>query len=273
MQILLHQPAAPIDRFVAYLWYLDSAGETHSKERTLPSGVADLIINLREDRIQYYDPEDLQHPHRFDGMVLSGASNQHYVIDAAGPSTMVGVHFHPGGAYPFFRDSALAMLNQTVSLSTLWPQQVQEWRERLLSAATPQHCLQVLEQLLLRQFRAEHTPHGAVALALQACSRPISRVRDMTAQIGLGERRFQTLFSDQVGLSPKQYLRVCRFQEALQRLYRGDWQQLTDLAHHCGYYDQAHFIHDFRQFSGLTPTDYVNLRGRHPNHVAVTDSD
>ena len=272
MQILLHQPAAPLNRFVEYLWYVDSAGEGHGKERTLPSGVADLIINLRENCIQYYDPDDLQQPHRLDGMVLSGASNQHYVIDTSGPATLIGAHFRPGGAYPFFHAPVLTLFNQTISLCELWPDRIAEWRERLLSASSPQSCLSTLEHLLRQQLQSDRTPHGAVTLALQACSRPISRVRDMTAQIGLSDRRFQSVFSAQVGMSPKQYLRVCRFQDALQILYRGNWQQLTDIAHHCGYYDQAHFIHDFRQFSGLTPSDYVNLRGRHQNHVALVES-
>ena len=91
----------------------------------------------------------------------------------------------------------------------------------------------------------------------------------MTDSIGLSPRRFIEVFSQQVGLTPKRFCRVQRFQHVLRSIYTRDSVDWADLALTCGYFDQAHFIHDFRAFSGLSPTAYADQRGRHPNHVPL----
>jgi transcriptional regulator GlxA family with amidase domain len=96
-------------------------------------------------------------------------------------------------------------------------------------------------------------------------------VADVTDRIGLSPRRFIQVFADEVGLTPKLFCRVQRFQEVLglvERRRRVDWVQV---ALDCGHYDQSHFIHDFRAFSGLNPTKYLRIRGDHRNHVPLTD--
>ena len=86
---------------------------------------------------------------------------------------------------------------------------------------------------------------------------------------GLSARRFSELFTAQVGQSPKHYARLRRFQLALQCLHAGVAFDGADLALACGYHDQSHFNHDFRAFSGLTPTQYRALRTEHANHVRI----
>jgi AraC-like DNA-binding protein len=112
--------------------------------------------------------------------------------------------------------------------------------------------------------------HPAVGFALRelhhAPGRTIGQVREQT---GVSERRFIELFHRQVGLTPKLYARVRRFQTAIRRIRTGcpvDW---TDVALGCGYFDQAHLIHDFRAISGLKPGEYAALRTEHLNHVPI----
>ena len=100
-------------------------------------------------------------------------------------------------------------------------------------------------------------------------------ISEVTEQIGLSPRRFIQLFSEEVGLTPKLFCRVRRFQQVLRSLQHGtlngrqiDW---ADIASSCGYFDQAHFIRDFRAFSGLNPTAWLPLRGEHINHVRIPD--
>jgi transcriptional regulator GlxA family with amidase domain len=99
---------------------------------------------------------------------------------------------------------------------------------------------------------------------------PISAVTD---QVGLSDRRFIQLFSQHVGLTPKLFCRVQRFQRVLRNIVSTaaydsviDWPQI---ALTCGYFDQAHFIHDFRAFSGINPTTYVANKTQFQNHVAL----
>jgi AraC-like DNA-binding protein len=99
-----------------------------------------------------------------------------------------------------------------------------------------------------------------------APGRRIAEVRDQT---GVSERRFIELFRRQVGLAPKLYSRVRRFQAALRRIPAGRAVDWADVARACGYFDQAHLIHEFRAISGLSPGEYAELRTQHLNHVPI----
>ena len=85
-------------------------------------------------------------------------------------------------------------------------------------------------------------------------------ISEIADGIGISSRRFIQLFSDQVGLTPKVFCRVRRFQQALHKVNGGGAIDWADLAAACGYFDQAHFIHDFRAFAGITPTAYLAAR-------------
>jgi AraC-like DNA-binding protein len=105
--------------------------------------------------------------------------------------------------------------------------------------------------------------------ALERFRTPAPPVSDVADEVGLSARRFIELFKDEVGLAPKLFCRVRRFQRAV-RLVHGrtdvDW---ADVALDCGYFDQAHLIHEFREFSGLSPTAYLRVRSSHLNHVPL----
>jgi len=184
----------------------------------------------------------------------------------------MGAAFRRGGGFPFFRLPAGELQNAQVSLDTLWGPKAAELRERLLEAQTPDARFQILEEALFEQA-ARFTRHPAVAFALSEFARvpQVRTIADVTDQIGLSSRRFIQVFSDEVGLTPKLFCRVRRFQEVLQMIRREpviDWAAIsTD----CGYFDQAHFIHDFRAFSGINPTTYVTYRSEFTNHVRLLD--
>jgi AraC-like DNA-binding protein len=86
---------------------------------------------------------------------------------------------------------------------------------------------------------------------------------------GFSQRRFIQLFDQQVGLTPKLFFRVSRFQRAVLTVHNAGEVDWAGLALDCGYYDQAHFIHDFQAFAGITPTTYLVQRSEHLNHVPL----
>jgi methylphosphotriester-DNA--protein-cysteine methyltransferase len=114
--------------------------------------------------------------------------------------------------------------------------------------------------------------HAAVTFATRALGfGPHGSIREIAEKTGYSQRYFIELFRNEVGLRPKQFHRLCRFRkvvEAVQDLTDVDW---TDIGLHAGYFDQAHLIHDFHEFSDLTPERLLRLRTPFINHVRLSD--
>jgi len=232
-----------------------------------------LVVNLNEDEARVYDRRD---PSRFQttrGALLVGVQSEFFVIDTAEQASVIGAHFKPGGAFPFFKLPAGEFHNQHLSLDLVWGTDARDLRDRLLEAATPEGKFQIFEECLLAHASKPLLRHPAVSFALNEFGdvRRAPSIAHVTDQIGLSSRRFIDVFNDQVGLTPKLFCRVRRFQKVLRRIGMGRELNWTRVALDCGYFDQAHFIHDFRAFSGLSPTAYAAHRTEHLNHVPILD--
>jgi AraC-like DNA-binding protein len=280
MNLMMHStwvPAPPLSDFVEMFWFYEGGMAQHAKERVLPSGCAQLFVNLHEDRLRIYDPQDRDKCISLPGCLISGPHSEFVVIDTANQASIMGIAFKPGGAFPFFGLPVNELHNSQRPLDLLWGRRAGDLREQLLEARTTKARFRLLEQYLLAQTGWPGTPafdrHPAVAFALKELGESAGRrtVSDVTDQIGLSARRFIQVFSEEVGLTPKLYCRVRRLQEALGLLSRTRTVDWAALAVRSGYFDQAHFIHDFRAFSGLNPTAYLANRGEYQNHVVLPD--
>src|SRR5262249_35452663 len=270
MHLLTHVPRRPLADFVELLWYFEGFAPPYAKERALPTGTTELVIGLQEDTLRVYDRQDTDRFQSYRGSLVCGPHSHHFVIDAACQAVM-GVHFKPGGAFPFFRLPAGELHDTHVSLDTLWRSKADELRERLLEARAPAARFAILEQSLLLGAARPLERHPAVAIALKEFQAvPHARtVAGVAKLVGLSPRRLIQVFRDEVGLTPKRFCRVQRFQEALRLVGQRPGVEWAQLALACGYFDQAHFINDFRDLTGLSPTTYLAQRGRHPNHVPL----
>jgi AraC-like DNA-binding protein len=265
-----HIPSPPFSDFVALCWLYEGRHRPHTKERALPTGTTELVINLRDDQITIYDRDDPARSHQYPGAIICGPHAEYFVIDRDEQGAILGVHFKPGGARPFFGHPAADFRDRHVALADVWGARAGEVRERLIAAPTPAEKFRLLERALLAAAR---TPvrHPAVAFALREFRRApdVPTIAAVAGRLGLGARRFGDLFAAEVGLTPKLYCRVRRFQALLHRIEADQPVDWAGLAAACGYYDQAHCIRDFRAFSGLNPTAYLAQRGDHPNHVPL----
>lgn len=269
-------PKLPLAAFVNQFWLCEGDTPPHQKERILPDGSIELLINLRQDRLNIYNRDNPEQCQIFRGALIAGVHSEYFVIDTASQEFIMGVHFKPGGAFPFFGLPSCELRDVHVSLDNLWKATAQEVREQLLEAETPQARFGILEKALLAQATKPLTRHPAVTFALGEFHKMPSKctVSEVSEQIGLSSRRFIQVFSEQVGLTPKLFWRIRRFQQVL-HLIRGSSQPLSldwaDIALNCGYFDQAHFIHDFQAFAGLNPTTYLAQQSEHFNHVPLPD--
>jgi AraC-like DNA-binding protein len=272
MLYLTHIPAPPLNSFVEMFWFYDGFPKReHKKERLMPDGSVELVINLNDDEARIYDRENLDKCDRLPGTVVCGPHSSFFVIDTAEQDSVMGIHFRPGGAFPFFKLPADELHNLHVSLEDLWGSEAGLLRQRLLEAATPEKKFQVLEACLMARTSRPLERHRAVnfALGLFRNIHAAPAIADVSDQIGISSRRFIQLFSSEVGLTPKLFCRVRRFQRVLEKIRTGAEFDWVDLAASCGYFDQAHFIHDFKAFSGINPTTYMATKTEHMNHVPI----
>jgi AraC-like DNA-binding protein len=271
MLSLTYVPRPPLSQFVRFLWLYEGYTQRHAKERALPTGQMQIVINLLEDKSCIYDRDDTRRCQTFSGSVLSGAHSEYQVISTAMQASVIGVAFKPDGAFPFLRMPAGELRDATVSLDKLWGAAAVDLRDRLLEASTHPARFAILEQVLLVELRRCFHPRDAVGFALRRfmAEPQVTTIGGVTDQIGLSPKRFIQLFRDQTGFTPKVFCRIRRFQQALERIESRGNVEWTQVALDCGYFDQAHFIHDFRAFSGINPTSYLAHRTPHRNHVPL----
>jgi AraC-like DNA-binding protein len=271
MNYYQYRPAQPLAAFVKQFWLYEGFDQNHLKERVLPTGTAQLVFNLQSDRFQIYDPHNPAILRSYRGSLAVGPHSEYFVIDTASQAAVMGVAFKPGGAFPFFKIPAYELRDRHIALEDLWGGAAQEVRESLMAAPTPAAKFAVFERMLLRQLvrPLELRPAVNYALGEFKNSPAFATVAGMAGQTGYSTRRFMQLFNEEVGLTPKLYWRVQRFQATLRRLHRGQVVNWSDLSLRLGYFDQAHFNHDFLAFSGLNPATYLSRRGPHQNHVPL----
>ena len=270
MTFVTRQPPPPLDRCIRSLWFYRCAPRAFALERVLPNGSAQLIVNLEEDQTRAYD--EAGRCHTAAGAVMSGLDPRFQIIDTAEQEHVLGVSFHPGGTTGFCRPRTL--VGPDVPLEALWGvHDAARLRTSLLEASTPDAALGVMERALLARWQAREA-HPAVRFALASFQRrpDLARVRAVTDAVGLSPKRFIERFKAEVGVTPKHCCRLQRFQRALTKAHAAVEVNWTEVALSSGYCDQAHFIHDFRAFSGVTPTGYRAGRTEFQNHVTFLQS-
>jgi AraC-like DNA-binding protein len=269
MEFRRRKPGGALAGFVELLWYWDGPARPHAFERLLPDGSMELVINLREDEIRVYDRRDVRRFERLEPAALMGPHSEFFVIDTGQQGRVMGVHFRPGGAFPFMRPPADELHGHHVSMSDLWGGFARELRERLLLAKTVDAQFDVLEAALTARVARPLELHRAVAYGVREFCGGQRTVADVIDAAGLSARRFVEVFRQQVGLAPKQYCRVQRFQRTIRALPPSGIIDWADVAAANGYFDQAHLIHEFRAIAGLSPGEYSALRTEHLNHVPL----
>jgi AraC-like DNA-binding protein len=254
-----YEPGPPLSDFIENFWLYDGYSCLHVRERIFPTGAFELVFNLRDDELRLYNETDSGGCSRYSGSLVSGPYNRFFVTDRAEESSVMGVHFRPGGAFLFLGLSASELADTHLDLATIWGRRVGEIREHLASAPSARERFRFLENALRSRLHGPLEHHPAVSLALDGFRSNHSRavVRKLARETGLSDRRFIDVFRSEVGLNPKLFHRIVRFQRVIEKVHRlpePEWEQLA-LGH--GYFDQSHLIRDFLEFSGFSPADYL----------------
>jgi AraC-like DNA-binding protein len=275
---LQHTPAPPLDRYIRTLWYARVPRASHCRERILPTGRVQVILNLARDFLVDC-PEGVPEQRSAPSLVV-GARSVYEIVDTSDMADLIGTVFEPGGFPVFASDAADLFSNRSVDLESVWGAPARAVRDRLREIPAARDKLRCFEAFLAGTFRGrllEPRPMRitAVDYALRrfAQAPSVSTVRDVARGTGWSERRFSQIFREEVGLAPKVWCRIQRFQRAVEQLHAGADVPWAELALHCGYYDQSHFANEFRAFSGVDITTYSALRTQWANHIAAEAAD
>ena len=263
-------PGPPLDGLIDDLYYL--AGAPPYSRLLLPAAPAPLLIVNLGSAFLIGTGTDGDVVEYADGCAVTTPTRA-WEFGYPTPTRSVGVHFKPWGLAPFLPMPAAELCDRPATVEQIWGESaVAELHDRLASADAPHEMLMVLEEELVRRMRAidglDIVRHVSTAIAETGGAVPIS-------DLGVTARASSTYvakrFREIVGVTPKRLARSYRFTFTVLAIDVAapiDWR---DVAAGAGYFDQAHFVHEFREFTGLTPTRYVEVRQRflreHPDHA------
>lgn len=232
---------------------------SHRRELVLPTGGSQLLVNLDADRLHAGDAV-------VSGAALKGPDSAPSVVDTADQRAVLWVAFSPGCAAQYFDLPLSETADRLVPLGDLWGVDV---RDRLLAARTPAARIAVMDAAL--RARTTRGADPAIASAVSALHRGVT-VSEVADRLGWTGKRLRREFLREVGLAPKLFARVSRFQRLIASVPVGSTVDWARLAAEVGYYDQAHLVHDFHDFARMTPTAYAPRSDGERNHVPFSPS-
>ena len=251
-------------------WYFDlsaSSAAATGKEKVLPTGTFEFVFNLSGDQTQVYAGDNTERPINLSGAIMCGVHSRYFLLDAARNGRVVGAHFKPGGAYPLLRDSAASFVNRHVNLRAAIGPAADEIRKELAARSEAEAVFDHLGTFLMSCTNSRNRLSPAVATVLAELEANPFADPTNELEIGITRKALIEAFKRQVGLTPKKFARVMRFQQVLNDVASAARINWAEIAQRCGYYDQAHFGRDFKEFSGFSPREYFARPRRNPNHV------
>jgi AraC-like DNA-binding protein len=269
-----HQPIFPLNHFIENFIYFDGISASHNLDRFLPDGNSEIIIDLTEKSQSIYDNETLQEIQTCRQAWVSGVRTRPITIPSGKGSRMLVIAFKKGKAFPFYPFPLSELTDIVADADQVFGRHFHDLREQLLAAKSIDGMFELVEVFLLQQAGdaiCEDIATRCIDFALSSIvHKPtLRRLHQLSDEIGYSQKHFIDLFRGQVGVSPKQYLKIMRFQKAISAIENNASIQWSQIALESGFYDQAHFIHDFKLFSGFTPNEYAKRKNSTLNYVPV----
>jgi AraC-like DNA-binding protein len=260
----------PLAPHVEHLWMARGYLPARWRNMILPDGAMELIINLG-DAQQLCARDDSAKHTIFRHSWISGERTAPIVIDEIGTVYLVGVRLRAGGAWPFLGIPLREFTDQVVELDAIFGREINDLREQLVEAPDDDSRFHLLESWLVQRARSRTQPTRSVSCALRMIHGGLDAVRigKIADTIGISHKHLLREFDRCVGLTPKLFARLCAFQRVIRCVGQKTNVDWAGTAAFCGYHDQAHLIHEFRAFSGLTPANYLARRGPFLNYLEL----
>jgi len=245
MILKTHIPRFPLNQFVDHFIYYEGYHPDHSIDRFLPDGNTEIIIDF-DDRPQHiYDNQTLKEIQACHHVWASGVRTEFISIPSGKHAAMFIVSFRKGMAYPFFPLPMNEMADRVVDADLLWGNDFAFLRERLWESREINLKFETAESFLLKHFQGRLVPNPAVEYALAEIIRQPDQINlaRMSRNISNSQKHLIDMFKRQVGIAPKAYLKIIRFQKAIMEIEQRREPNWTIISQDCGFYDQFRICH------------------------------
>jgi AraC-like DNA-binding protein len=251
-----YEPNITLTDFVIRYWTLEGAKENTPLINTIiPDGTMKLIFHYGDTYKHHSKSGEITIlPKCF----LIGQLTEPYVIEPVGVTGSFVVQFKPNGFLPFATIPIKEMENKAIPLEKLFGRNGIDIQEKILNANSTSDRIQIIENFLGTLLAERKTIDKVVESTIETIlnSNGQFSVNEFAQISNINRRQLTRKLSTAIGLSPKQLAKIIRIQTALKALLNKEQTSLTDLAYQNEYFDQAHFIKDFKEFTGLTPKEF-----------------
>lgn len=251
-----YPPSPDLDGFVKCYWTLDAPVENKpEKQRIVPDGCMEMIFHYGDRYRQYTeDGNFIIQPACF----VFGQITSPLDIEPSGHTGIFAVRFYPDGFTPFINSSIQVMANKAVPLQELFGADGLSLEQSVLDESTAEGRIQCIESFLLEILTSaeniDRIAKSSVEFILKLNGK--LSVDELAAELNINRRQLERKFAATIGLSPKQLSKVIRLQSVLKMMAAKEFTSLASVAYEGDYYDQAHFIKDFKEFTGLSPKQF-----------------
>ena len=253
------KPTGLLSQYVRHYWLLESeVADGEVCERVIPTGNIELMFHYKKP----FQVKNAVNPFHQPRSLITGISDSYSDVSTCGESGVIAVTFFPHGASNFFRFPLSEIENTHVALSDIFNQEIKEVEEQICTADSFGKRVDIIGHFLMSRFNPIDNRDLSM---IQQGVKLINRSRGQISASALSDELFLTgkslerKFSALLGKTPKQFIRIVRFQGVIQDLSNLGGRHLTGLAYDNGYFDQSHFVKDFKILSGYTPKDFLAL--------------
>ena len=252
------QPSEILSKFIKCFWILEcnEKKSEFTRERILPDGCMELIFHYGDSfELHVNDYSEIQQR-----SFVYGQITRFIEISPTGKVGIIAVRFFPHGALPFLHIPINEITDNTVGVPYIFGAAGRELEEKIITAANNLQRIDIIQKFLVDRLK-KYLQHDSV---IEEClirivkSKGNVSVESLSESLNINSRQLERKFTSGIGMSPKVFSRIVRFQNIFKLLQTKRINSLTELAFENGYYDQAHFIKDFKLFSGISPSVYFN---------------
>ena len=247
-------PDSRLKPYVKCYYVYESNSAAAFEDTVFPSGCMEIIFNLGTGHWQTSAGNNPP-------IELWGQITQPLAIRSIGRNTMLGIRFLPHGAARFLEEKADLFNNQVVDYRDIAGKSAAALHQKLLNTTAENQRICLIETYLLEKLARPNIQSDKLAVVHNVIHELqkqdfFDNINNVASRYGISSRYLQKLFLQYTGLTPKLYSKINRFQQSLRLVTRQE-TPLTSIAYDCGYFDQSHFIREFRSFTGLTPSGYT----------------